>query len=68
VGAEKLEKVRMLTMGEREELRLANEARASARLPLIVVKVRSCLRCRTRFESIGEWTCGCPSASYEPEG
>ena len=42
-----------------KSLEAKNEARSMAGLPPIKVKVRRCLRCDLRFESMGARTCGC---------
>jgi hypothetical protein len=36
-----------------------NQARLECGLKPIQVRVRTCLRCGQRFESIDVWTCGC---------
>ena len=43
----------------RSELERANESRVKIGLKPVEIKIRSCLVCKTDFESAGERTCGC---------
>ena len=43
----------------RSELERANESRVKIGLKPVEIKIRTCLVCKTDFESAGERTCGC---------
>lgn len=51
--------IKRLTTSARREIELKNHARKLAGLSPIVIKVRTCNNCGTKFESSGNRNCGC---------
>lgn len=55
----KKEPIKLMTKFEHATLRDANEARIINGLKPLEVKIRTCIVCKKKFESIGDRTCGC---------
>lgn len=43
---------------ERKLIEMWNTVRAEAGMPLLKIKVRTCMKCRCQFESTGDRRCG----------
>lgn len=55
--------VKRLPQSVVKDIELKNHARRLANLPLIKVKIRTCMACGVLFESAGDRTCGCVNRS-----
>lgn len=64
---ERKSRVDRVSVNARSQLAEANYARKMAGLPLLEVKVRTCLACKQEFESIEHRTCGCLGESVIQE-
>ncbi|MDA9951479.1 hypothetical protein N9D31_02775 [Oligoflexaceae bacterium] len=56
-------KVKRLPPSVVKDIELKNHARRLAGLSPIMIKVRQCISCTTKFESAGNRTCGCNTRS-----
>ena len=53
--------IKQLPSVKKAEMLHHNRARSSMGLPLLEIKVRTCLVCGNLFESLGKRNCGCVS-------
>ena len=56
--------VKRLTITDKKDIDQKNYARRLNALPLLVVKVRTCMQCKRSFESVGERYCGCRGTDH----